>query len=101
MLVTGYFDPVTAAHAVRLSELRRNGEQLVVAISDPPDPLLPARARAELLAALKAVDYVVIITPAEAVVALTADETIHEEAQDLARRRALCDHVMSKQNSKA
>ena len=88
---------MTAAHAVRLSELRRDGEQFVVAVLDPPDPLLPARARAELVAGLAAVDYVVV----SSVNGLSASETIHEEEQDLMRRRALCEHVMARQNTEA
>jgi hypothetical protein len=57
--VIGHFDPLLAAHARRLQELAVPGTILVVAVSDPPDPLLPAGARAELVAALAAVDYVV------------------------------------------
>ncbi len=34
--------------------------RLVVEIANPPRPLLPARARAELVAALGMVDYVVL-----------------------------------------
>jgi len=34
--------------------------RLVVEITNPPRPLLPARARAELVAALGLVDYVVL-----------------------------------------
>jgi len=43
--------------------LRRHSapdRRLVVEITDPPQPLLPARARAELVAALGMVDYVVL-----------------------------------------
>ena len=97
--MTGYFDPLTAAHAIRLSELRGDSEQLIVAIDDPPDPLLPTRARAELVASLEAVDYVMVSVP-DALQTLGADEIIHEEAGDLARRRVLSDHVMSRQNAK-
>ena len=96
-VVTGYFDPMTAAHAVRLSELRRDVEQLVVIVTEPPDPLLPARARAELVAGLAAVDYVVVSSAN----GLTASETIHEEERDLARRRALSEHVITRQNTTA
>ena len=99
-LVTGYFDPLTAAHAARLAELRGDADQLVVAVKDPPDPLLPARARAELVAALAAVDYVLIPSDGGAD-GLPAEETIDEQAQDLARRAALSDHIMSRQNAKA
>lgn len=36
------------------------GQRLVVDIANPPEPLLPSRARAELVAALAIVDYVVL-----------------------------------------
>ncbi len=57
-VVSGYFDPLLAWHARRLAGLKRDGK-LIVAIVDPPDPILPARARAELVASLRAVDHVV------------------------------------------
>lgn len=37
-----------------------SGSRLVVEIANPPRPLLAARARAELVAALAMVDYVVL-----------------------------------------
>jgi bifunctional ADP-heptose synthase (sugar kinase/adenylyltransferase) len=58
--VTGYFDPLTAEHSRRLREIRTGHSGIVVFLSDPPDPVLSARARAELIAALAMVDYVVL-----------------------------------------
>jgi bifunctional ADP-heptose synthase (sugar kinase/adenylyltransferase) len=58
--VTGYFDPLTAEHARRLEEIRAEHSGIVVFLSDPRDPILPAQARAELLASLAMVDYVVL-----------------------------------------
>lgn len=60
LYVKGCFDPLIAAHALRLAELRCLHSGLVVVIADPPEPILPARARAELVAALSAVDFVII-----------------------------------------
>jgi len=57
--VAGDFDPLLAAHSRRLRELAEPGRLLVVAVNDPARPLLPRRARAELVAALAMVDYVV------------------------------------------
>ena len=57
-VVSGYFDPLLASHARRLAGLKR-GAKLMVADRDPPQPILPARARAELVASLRVVDYVV------------------------------------------
>ena len=59
-VVTGYFDPLTAAHAVRLAEIAATAEALLVVVRTPERPLLPARARAELVAALSAVNHVVV-----------------------------------------
>ena len=47
-----------AWHASRLQELKRKDSPLLVLIAAPERPILSARARAELLAGLKAVDYV-------------------------------------------
>lgn len=58
--VTGYFDPLTAEHARRLTQIRAEHSGIAVFLSDPRDPVLPAQARAELLAALAMVDYVVL-----------------------------------------
>ena len=55
----GTFDPLLAAQAREIAERKRR-KPLVVVIRDPEEPLLPARARAELVAALREVDYVVI-----------------------------------------
>jgi bifunctional ADP-heptose synthase (sugar kinase/adenylyltransferase) len=59
IVVTGYFDPLLAAHAERLAGLKRAGLPLLAAIAEPENPILPARARAELVAGLAVVDYVV------------------------------------------
>ena len=59
-VVTGCFDPVLAGHARRLEELRGDAETLVVLVTEPPQPILPSRARAELVAALAVVDYVIL-----------------------------------------
>jgi len=55
---SGYFDPLLASHAERLAGLKRNGESLLVLIATPVDPILPERARAELVAGLAVVDHV-------------------------------------------
>jgi glycerol-3-phosphate cytidylyltransferase-like family protein len=59
-VVTGFFDPVLAAHARRLAELAAPNTTLMVVVNSANDTMLDARSRAELLAALRTVDYVVV-----------------------------------------
>lgn len=69
VLANGCFDLIHAGHIRYLEGARREGDVLVVALNSdssvrglkgPGRPVLPAEARAELVAALAAVDYVVI-----------------------------------------
>jgi hypothetical protein len=63
VVVSGYFDPLTAAQAQRLSELKRDSAPLMVLITSPEHPILPVRARAELVASLRVVDHVAESAP--------------------------------------
>jgi bifunctional ADP-heptose synthase (sugar kinase/adenylyltransferase) len=58
--VSGHFDPLLAPHVGRLGQAREPGKLLVVEVTNPARPLLSQRARAELVAALAMVDYVVL-----------------------------------------
>jgi rfaE bifunctional protein nucleotidyltransferase chain/domain len=69
VLANGCFDILHAGHVRYLQGARREGDVLVVAINSdasvcglkgPGRPILSAQARAELVAALAAVDYVII-----------------------------------------
>jgi bifunctional ADP-heptose synthase (sugar kinase/adenylyltransferase) len=63
VVAAGAFDVLQAAHARFLEAIRPvDGELLVVVWNDASlsQPILPERARAQLVAALRAVDYVVI-----------------------------------------
>jgi rfaE bifunctional protein nucleotidyltransferase chain/domain len=69
ILANGCFDVLHAGHVRYLEGARREGDVLVVGINSdaserrlkgPGRPILPEQARAELVAALRAVDYVVI-----------------------------------------
>ena len=64
--VAGHFDPLLAGHVRRLQEHAKPGHCLIVEVTNPPHPLLPQRARAELVAALRMVDYVVLGDGAQA-----------------------------------
>ena len=57
-VVSGYFDPMIASHAERLATLKQEGKSLLVLVATPPDAILPALARAQLIAGLSVVDYV-------------------------------------------
>lgn len=87
-LVVGYFDPVVADHAERLAA---HGSDLVISLLEPPDAILPAQARAELVAALACVRHV-ILGDARGIVA--ADEVIEEFAGDLAARDTLIARIL-------
>ena len=91
-MVSGYFDPLLASHARRLSQLRSGRTPLLVLVSTPPDPILPARARAELVASLSVVDHV-----AEAAEGIEVQ--INLEQEDDARLEKLIEHVHSRQSA--
>jgi glycerol-3-phosphate cytidylyltransferase-like family protein len=86
IVVTGHFDPLTAAHAERLQSLKQPGRALVVIVTEPEHPILPARARAELVAGLAAVDRVFI-----------AEDVCREEAADFERTQELVTYIRSRQ----
>jgi bifunctional ADP-heptose synthase (sugar kinase/adenylyltransferase) len=58
--VSGHFDPLLTEHVGRLAAAREPGRLLVVEVTHPARPLLTQRARAELVAALSIVDFVVL-----------------------------------------
>ncbi|MBZ5595320.1 MAG: hypothetical protein LAP39_24010 [Acidobacteriia bacterium] len=95
-IVTGYFDVIVAEHVRRLLEIKNGSGALVVVVLDPPDPVLSLRARAELVAALRMVDYVVPAgEPAarELLSHFNPGEIVREESADLLRARRLSEHV--------
>ena len=97
-VVTGYFDPLTAAHAARLAEIAATAEALLVVVRTPEQPLLPARARAELVAALSAVNHVVVEEGDPAWIAqLPSAQLVREEAADGRRTRELVVRVRQRQ----
>jgi hypothetical protein len=101
-VVTGYFDPLLADHARRLSELRAGFARLVVLLADPPNPVLDARARAELVAALGVVDYVALPQEGASWDELIRDPGLvvfREEAADAARFERLVEYVHQRQQA--
>jgi glycerol-3-phosphate cytidylyltransferase-like family protein len=97
-IVTGYFDILRAEHARDLGQVRNH--PLLVAVLPLAGELLPPRARAELVAALRVVDYVVIAAHEEAgplIESLQPAELIRLEADDALRARQLIEHVHRRQ----
>jgi cytidyltransferase-like protein len=95
-IVTGYFDPLTAAHARRLREIQSQADRLIAIVLDPPEPLLDSRARAELVAALECVDYVVT-----GGVDTARTDIFHEELADLKHRSDLIARVRARHGAMA
>ena len=91
-VVSGYFDPLLASHAERLAALKRDGRRLLVLIATPEDPIMPARARAELVAGLAVVDHV-----AAAVDGL--DPFVRLEPEEHLRLKELIRHVHARQQA--
>ncbi len=91
-VVSGYFDPLIASQALRLMELKRDGAPLLVLISTPNHPILPARARAELVAALRVVDHVSDLADG-----IWAEFRLEQE--DAARLEKLVEHVHARQRA--
>jgi glycerol-3-phosphate cytidylyltransferase-like family protein len=58
--VSGSFDPLLAEHVRRLAQARMPDRPLVVEVTNQAQSLLAQRARAELVAALSMVDFVVL-----------------------------------------
>ena len=95
-VITGHFDVLTTEHIRRLREITNGSAKLFVVVLDPPAPLLAARARAELVAGLAMVDYVVPAveqTAGELLSRFAASEIVREESADLLRAERLSQHV--------
>jgi hypothetical protein len=103
-VVTGAFDMVLAADARELAEIRARypDRPLLVMVLPLPGSLLPQRARAELVAALRMVDYVVTAPDAATDALLAALEPAHLvrlEGAQAERKRQLMEHVHRRQTS--
>lgn len=98
-LVTGYFDVLRAGHIRSLRELSAN--RLAIAVRPDPSAVLPLQARAELVAALRMVDYVVTADDRELatlVRALRPARVLHLEDADRQRAAELKRNVHSRQS---
>ena len=102
-VVTGYFDVLRAAHVRDLQEARGldPGRRLLVVVLPGAETLLDQRARAELVAALRVVDYVVTAEDRDLdrlIAAIPPSHLVRLEAADERRSRQLMEHVRSRQN---
>jgi glycerol-3-phosphate cytidylyltransferase-like family protein len=98
LVVTGYFDLLRAAHACEIEALRERtrAKVLIAAVLPWNEAFLPQRARAEMAAALRMVDYVVAIEAddvPELVHVLGPSQVVRLEAADARRNRELIEHV--------
>ena len=103
-VVTGAFDPVLAEDARELAEIRANhpDRPLLVVVLPLPGELLPQRARAELVAALRMVDYVVIAddaVPNALLASLEPAQLVRLEEAQAIRKRQLMEHAHRRQTS--
>ena len=81
-----------ASHAERLAALKQPGTPLLVLIATPPNAILPALARAQLVAGLSVVDHV-----CDAPDAIPAHTHLEEEHADILTK--LIDHVHARQRA--
>jgi hypothetical protein len=102
-LVAAYFDPLLDWHAERLTSIRPAAETLAALVLPLEDELLPQRARAELAAALRVIDYVLIAPGSDRnasedlIRAMNPAQVFRLDDEDLRRRAELIAHVRSRQ----
>lgn len=100
-IVIGHFDPLVYLHTERLNELADKYGPLAICITSPPDPLMPARARAELVAALSCTEFLAIVEREEvSVLAATPGVVVVDETHnDILRRDQLMRLVIKRQKA--
>ena len=97
-LVSGYFDGLRAAHIPELAGLPR---PIVAVVLPLAGELVPQPARAEMAAALRMIDYVVIAQESEVdalVQHLNPPAIARLEERDAILAKQLIDHVRHRQN---
>ncbi len=101
VMVAGLFDILRVAHTRDLADLRRTSASALMAVVLPgPAAMLGQRARAELVAALRMIDYVVAAADADLdpiAAALQPAALVRLEDADRRRLQQLIAHVHSRQ----
>ncbi len=98
VVVLGTFDVLRASHVGEL-EAARQGAALLAIVLPREGEVLPQRARAELVAALRAVDFVTMCEAAEAASMIDALRPVNVadlRAADEQRSRELRDRIVSR-----
>jgi bifunctional ADP-heptose synthase (sugar kinase/adenylyltransferase) len=99
-VAVGYFDVLCAQHARELAQVRHH--PLLVVVLPFAGEILPQSARAEMVAALRVVDYVVIADYGgldRLVASFKPLEFVRLEAADARRASQLMEHVHRRQTS--
>lgn len=101
-IVTGYFDVLRAEHVRALSDVRDRTPRipLVAVVVQGGETLLPLGARAELVAALRMVDYVLTAADSDVdslIQTLGPAPVVRLESADVHRVRSLKEHVHRRQ----
>ena len=94
--VIGYFDVLRPWHVTMLDRIKGDGKKLTAIILPLPDALLSQRARAELAASLRVIDYVILAedeTAAALLEQIEPKELVRLDKDDLQRRDELIEHV--------
>lgn len=97
-VVTGYFDLLRVQHSRDLECVRQrlSHAPLIAVVLQDPGELLNQRARAEMAAAMRMVDYVLIANSEDLdgiLERLEPSEIVRLDAADLRRTRHLVEHV--------
>lgn len=99
-VATGYFDVLRAGHIRDLEQARGRAGTLLAVVLPLADGLLSQRGRAEMVAALRMVDYVVIAQEGDLDTlfqTLNPTAVARLEEADARRARELAEHVKSRQ----
>jgi glycerol-3-phosphate cytidylyltransferase-like family protein len=99
-VVIGYFDLLQPWHLAQLNAASSAGGKVAAVVLPLENALLSQRARAELAASLRMLDYVIIADDVDLetlLARLAPAATIRLEEDDLRRRGQLIEHVQQRQ----